>query len=117
MIPITLYTEEPDKITYVRALLQEDLKEEVVKFLRNNCNVFAWTAADMLGIDPLFMTHKLNVNPERKPIKQKKMNFDPERQEAINREVDKLLEAGFIEEIQFPEWLANPVMVKKANGK
>ena len=27
-----------------------------------------------------------------------------------------MLEAGFIEEIQFLEWLANPVMVKKANG-
>nr|XP_017225012.1 PREDICTED: uncharacterized protein LOC108201232 [Daucus carota subsp. sativus] len=74
-------------------------------------------ATDMPGIDPLFMTHKLNVNPERKPIKQKKGNFAPERQEAIKQEVDKLLEAGFIEEIQFPEWLANPVMVKKANGK
>ncbi|KAL8091611.1 hypothetical protein AgCh_034024 [Apium graveolens] len=32
-------------------------------------------------------------------------------------EVEKLLEVGFIEEIQFPEWLANLVMVKKANGK
>ena len=71
----------------------------------------------MPGIHPLFMTHKLNVNPERKPIKQKKINFAPERQEAIKKEVDKLLEAGFIEEIQFPEWLAKLVMVKKANGR
>ena len=31
--------------------------------------------------------------------------------------MEKLLEVGFIEEIQFPEWLANPVMVKKANEK
>ncbi|XP_063942647.1 uncharacterized protein LOC135150314 [Daucus carota subsp. sativus] len=117
LIPIPLYTEEPEKVTYVGALLQEDLKQEVVKFLRNNRDVFAWTAADMPGIDPSFMTHKLNVNPDRKPIKQKKRNFAPERQEAIKQEVDKLLEAGFIEEIQFLEWLANPVMVKKANGK
>ncbi|XP_074342421.1 uncharacterized protein LOC141679970 [Apium graveolens] len=32
-------------------------------------------------------------------------------------EVEKLLEAGFIEEVKFPEWLANLVMFKKANGK
>nr|XP_017233146.1 PREDICTED: uncharacterized protein LOC108207198 [Daucus carota subsp. sativus] len=102
LIPIPLYIEEPEKVTYVGALLQEDLKQELVKFLRNNRDVFSWTAADMPGIDPLFMTHKLNVNPERKPIKQKKRNFVPERQEAIKQEVDKLLEAGFIEEIQFP---------------
>ena len=53
----------------------------------------------------------------RKTIKQKKRSFAPERQEAIKQEVEKLLEVGFIEEIQYPEWLANPVMVKKANGK
>ncbi|XP_063948020.1 uncharacterized protein LOC135152114 [Daucus carota subsp. sativus] len=69
LIPIPLYTEELEKVTYVGALLQEDLKQELVRFLRNNRDVFAWTAADMPGIDPLFMTHKLNVSPDRKPIK------------------------------------------------
>ncbi|XP_074328254.1 uncharacterized protein LOC141666156 [Apium graveolens] len=39
------------------------------------------------------------------------------RLEAIKQEVKKLLEAGFIEEVQFPEWLETPVMVKTANGK
>ncbi len=29
----------------------------------------------------------------------------------------KLLKAGFIREVLYPEWLANPVMVRKANGK
>ena len=32
-------------------------------------------------------------------------------------EVDKLLTAGFIKEVYYPEWLANIVMVKKSNGK
>ena len=32
-------------------------------------------------------------------------------------EIDKLLKAGFIREVNHPEWLANPVMVRKANGK
>ncbi|XP_063948099.1 uncharacterized protein LOC135152193 [Daucus carota subsp. sativus] len=117
LVPFSLYPDEPEKVTYVGASLPEDMKSEFVKFLRNNRDVFAWTAADMPGIDPLFMTHTLNVSPDRKPVKQKKRSFAPERQEAIKQEVDKLLEAGFIEEIQFPEWLANPVMVKKANGK
>ena len=71
----------------------------------------------MPGIDPGLITHKLNVDPLKKTIKQKKRNFAPERQEAIKQEVDKLLEAGFIKEMQFPDWLANPVMVMKANGK
>ena len=31
-------------------------------------------------------------------------------------EVSKLLAANFIREVYYPEWLANVVMVKKANG-
>ena len=32
-------------------------------------------------------------------------------------EVEKLLTAGFIREVYYPEWLANVVIVKKSNGK
>ena len=47
----------------------------------------------MPGIDPSLITHKLNMDPKRKTVKQKKRSFAPERQEAIKQEVDKLLEA------------------------
>ncbi|XP_074373990.1 uncharacterized protein LOC141714369 [Apium graveolens] len=73
--------------------------------------------ADISGIDPDLITHKLNVDPTRKAVKQKKRIYAPDRLEAIKQDVEKLQEVGFIKEVQFPEWLANPVMVKKANGK
>ncbi|XP_052287276.1 uncharacterized protein LOC127898826 [Citrus sinensis] len=40
-----------------------------------------------------------------------------ERYEAVNDEVEKLLRAGFIREVNYPEWISNVVLVKKANGK
>ena len=57
------------------------------------------------------------VNSRHKPNVQKRRAFNPERYEAINAEVKKLLEAGFIREVTYPEWLANIVLVKKSNGK
>ena len=36
---------------------------------------------------------------------------------AVAEEVRKLLEAGFIREVYYLDWLANVVMVKKNNGK
>jgi hypothetical protein len=36
---------------------------------------------------------------------------------AIAKEVAKLLKASFIEEMYYPDWLANVVLVKKSNGK
>jgi hypothetical protein len=43
--------------------------------------------------------------------------FDEEKRKVIGKEIHKLLEAGFIKEVHHPEWLANPVLVKKKNGK
>uniref|UniRef100_A0A2N9H4Y6 Uncharacterized protein n=1 Tax=Fagus sylvatica TaxID=28930 RepID=A0A2N9H4Y6_FAGSY len=80
-------------------------------------NVFAWSHEDMPGISTEVMIHKLNVNPSMHPIKQKRRVFAPERNAAVMAEVDKLLTAGFIREVYYPEWLANVVMVKKPNGK
>ena len=71
----------------------------------------------MGGIDPIVITHRLNVSPSFKPVKQKRRSFAPERQKAINEEVGKLLRAGVIRDVEYPEWLANVVLVKKANGK
>ena len=72
---------------------------------------------DMGGIDLTVITHRLNASPSFKPVKQKWRSFAPERQKAINEEVGKLLQAGAIREVEYPEWLANVVLVKKANGK
>ena len=43
--------------------------------------------------------------------------FALERNKAVMDEVNKLLAANFIREVYYPEWLANVVMIKKANGK
>ena len=51
------------------------------------------------------------------PVRQKPRKQSVERQNLIREEDHKLLRAGFIEEVLHPEWLANPVVVPKANGK
>jgi hypothetical protein len=37
--------------------------------------------------------------------------------EATKAEVQHLLDAGFIKEVRYPQWLANVVMVHKKNRK
>ena len=71
----------------------------------------------MPRIDPSVMMHRLNVSPDFPSIRQKKRVFAPERDRAIAEEVRKLQEANFIREVYYSDWLANIVMVKKANGK
>jgi hypothetical protein len=40
-----------------------------------------------------------------------------EKMQAAKAQVQRLLDAGFIRELTYPEWLSNVVMVKKKNGK
>ena len=114
--PIQL-DDDPEHLAYIGSQLAEDLKDPLTQFLRQNKDVVAWKQADMGGIDPTVITHRLNVSPSFKPVKQKRRSFAPDRQKAINEEVGKLLQAGAIREVEYPEWLANVVLVKKANGK
>ena len=92
-------------------------KEKMISFLRVNQDVFTWKHEDMPEIDRKIIQHRLNVNPECKPVQQKRRIFAPKRDKAITKKVEKLLEADFIKEVFYPDWLANVVIVKKSNGK
>jgi len=52
-----------------------------------------------------------------RPVIQRRRKFNEERHLVIREETQKLLSAGHKREIQYPEWLTNMVLVKKANGK
>ena len=71
----------------------------------------------MTGVNPENASHKLNVLPSARPIRQKVQRFHPDRHQIIQAEVDNLLKAGFIREVKYPEWLANVVVVPKKGGK
>ena len=71
----------------------------------------------MPGIPREVIEHALCVVPGSKPTKQRLHHFDDERHRAIGEEIAKLLAAGFIKEVYHSDWLANPVLVKKKNGK
>uniref|UniRef100_A0A2N9FDC4 Uncharacterized protein n=1 Tax=Fagus sylvatica TaxID=28930 RepID=A0A2N9FDC4_FAGSY len=114
---ITLTEGNEKRRTRIGTTMPAEIRGSIVQFLRENADVFAWSHEDMPGISTEVMVHKLNVNPSVHPVKQKRRVFAPERNEAIMTEVDKLLTAGFIREVYYPEWLANVVMVKKPNGK
>ena len=71
----------------------------------------------MKRIDPMMASHKLNVIPSEKPMRQKVRHFYSNRHQIIQKKVDNLLRAGFIREVKYLEWLANVVVVLKKGGK
>ena len=67
--------------------------------MKKNIDLFAWSHENMLGIDPSVITHRLNVCPSSKPVRQKKRVFAPKRVGAIKDEVQKLMVAKFIQKV------------------
>jgi hypothetical protein len=71
----------------------------------------------MPGIPRDVTEQSLNIQADSKLVKQRLHCFDKEKHRVIGEEVHKLLVAGFIKEVFHLEWLANPVLMKKKNGK
>ncbi|GAA0172121.1 hypothetical protein LIER_26013 [Lithospermum erythrorhizon] len=71
----------------------------------------------MPGIDPAIVVHRLYVDTNFLPIKQKKINFSNEKYVAIREDIKTLLKANVIRELKFSNWIANVVLVKKPNNK
>ncbi|XP_075669115.1 uncharacterized protein LOC142638898 [Castanea sativa] len=105
--------DDGEKFFQVGAQLPPREKEERVVFLRENIDVFAWSAYEALGVDPNFIFHHLNVNPAVIPRKQPHRRSSKEHSDAIKDEVIKLKQAGAIKEVFYPGTL----VVKKNNGK
>ncbi|KAG7588597.1 Ribonuclease H-like superfamily [Arabidopsis suecica] len=117
VIEVVLEEDKPDRKVRIGATLTGKIKEALIELLRKNKTSIAWSAADMPGINPSIICHELNVDPSFKLLKQKRRKLGVERAKVVNDEVDKLVKIGSIREVQYPEWVANTVVVKKKNGK
>jgi hypothetical protein len=78
---------------------------------------FAWSGNDLCGVNRDVIEHSLNVDPTVRPRKQKLRKMSDDKAKEARNEVKRLLSAGVIREVIYREWLANTVMIKKANGK
>jgi hypothetical protein len=54
----------------------------------------------------------VHINPSAQPKKQRLRKMLDEKMKATKADVQRLLDAKFIEPIDYPTWLANVVMVK-----
>ena len=50
--------------------MKERERTKLIKFLKANIEIFAWTLYKKPKIDPNFIKHELNVMPEACPVKQ-----------------------------------------------
>nr|GEU59433.1 reverse transcriptase domain-containing protein [Tanacetum cinerariifolium] len=72
-------------------------------------HIFPGKPADMTAVPRSIAEHRLNIREGCQPIRQKRREQAPDRNKAIQEEVE-LVEAEIIREVHYHDWLSNPVM-------
>jgi hypothetical protein len=72
-------------------------------FLDKNINVFAWSTSNLIGVSKDIIENRLQVSPNAKPRKQKDRKMSEEKVEDVKTKVQRLLAAGFIREVTYPQ--------------
>ena len=80
-------------------------------------DVFAWSYKDLKGVDPNICQHTIPMKLDAKPIKLCPYMYNKNFAYKIKAEIDQLLEANFIYEIEHTKWVSPIVVVPKKNDK
>ncbi|XP_048133429.1 uncharacterized protein LOC125314640 [Rhodamnia argentea] len=116
-ISINLGDAENPREVKIEANLPKDVAERLTKLLRDYRDIFAWSYADMPGLDRSIVEHYLLTDPSIEPIKQRTQRAKPELAQKIKEEVIKLLDVGFIETTECSDRIANIVPLLKKDGR
>ncbi|GAA0156633.1 hypothetical protein LIER_14082 [Lithospermum erythrorhizon] len=83
---------------------QDDAHREALILLIRGLRTCSWGPEDIPGVDPEITMHRLHVDSMFVPIKQRKRTFSDEKNMVLQIEVEPLLNARAICELQFLEW-------------
>ena len=108
--------EEP-KPAWIATDLDPEEEEILIAALKEYKDVFAWSYKDLKGVDPEICQHTIPMNDDAKPCKQRPYTYNDTFAKRIKEEIDKLMEAEFIYEIEHTSWVSPIVVVPKKNGK
>ena len=75
-----------------------------------------YTLDDLKGISPTLCQHKINMEPDAKPVVYHQRRLNPKMKEVVRMEMLKLLEAGIIYPIADSRWVSPVHCVPKKGG-
>jgi len=115
--PLNLASESDPKYVNLASHLTEQQKSEYAGLLKEFSDIFAWKYSELKTYDTEIIQHKIPLNKDTTPFRQKLRSFNPMLLPMMEKEIKKLLEAKIIIPLRYSEWIANLVPVRKKNGE
>jgi hypothetical protein len=103
--------------TFVSKKLDPSLREPMIALLKEYSDCFAWDYTEMPGLDRSIVEHRLPLKKGFQPFQQWARQMTTEVLEEVKKEIEKMLEAGFIRPWRYAEWISSIVPVQKKDGR
>ena len=108
---------ETSKPIFIGEHLTEEESDKLRALLMEYRDCFAWSYEDLKGIDEQIVVHTIPLRADAIPVTQRPYRTNPKIAQTIQEELKKLLDVGFIYEIEHSDWVSPIVCVPKKNGK
>jgi hypothetical protein len=89
----------------------------MIALLKEYSSCFVWDYTEMPGLDRSIVEHWLPLKKGFQPFQQRARQMRTKVLEEVNKEIEKMLEAGFIRPCRYVELISNIVPVQKKDGR
>ncbi|KAI3725182.1 hypothetical protein L1987_64960 [Smallanthus sonchifolius] len=96
--------------------LEKAQEQALLKVLKANKEAIGWTIADLKGISPSIVMHKIITTEDAKSTREAQRRLNPNLREVVKKEVIKWLDAGIIYPISDSAWVSPTQVVPKKAG-
>jgi hypothetical protein len=110
-------SEQDPKYVNLASHFSEEQKDDYGELLKEFANIFSWQYGDLKTFDTEIIQHKIPLNKDTKPFRQKIISFSPMLLPTMEKEIKKLLDAKIIIPLRYSDWIANLLPVRKKNGE
>ena len=100
----------------ISANLSEHEEKKLLKTLKKHSAAIGYTLDDLKDISPTLCQHKINMEPDAKPVVDHQRQLNPKMKEVVRKEILKLLEAGIIYPVADSQWVSPVHCVPKKGG-
>jgi hypothetical protein len=94
----------------------EKERKEILALIREFRDTFAWNYDELKAYRGDVIQHAIPLVEGAKPFRQKLRHINPKLASQIQKELQKMVDAGIIAPIRYYSWMSNLVVVRKKNG-
>jgi len=91
---------DPDKPLFIGEHLTKEESEKLQQLLKEYRDFFAWSYQDLKGISKEVVVHTIPLRADAIPVTQRPYITNPKVAQTIQDELKRLLDVGFIYEIE-----------------